>query len=170
MLPWGLVYSFCNYFFMLLTCPMTEEIYEGLGALELGNFHKAEEHFGKVLQSQGSEKCLDIHEFIEAHNGMGAVEFSHRDLMEARRWYHEAKYLLNDMYKDKWPAKLSWKNVDDRPAMRNLMGHAHVHYAGGDLKKAREYYEMLLTHDKKDEIGAQRYLDGVKKGIHFDEI
>lgn len=148
---------------------MNSEIHDGYGALELGNAKKAEEHFQAVLGSQGEVPCLKLPHLIEAHNGMGAVNFAHRDLMEARRWYHEAKYMLNELYHNEWPAKLTWDKVEDHPAIRNLMGHAHVHYAAGELDKAREYYETLLECDKRDELGVKRYLAGIKAGKHFDE-
>lgn len=155
---------------MYLTCPTTEEIYDGFGALEFGNLTKAETHFKNVLESQGGSTCLDMLDLIEAHNGMGAVSLAHRDLMDAKRWYHEGKFLLEKMYEHGWPKKLSWANAADRPAIRNLFGHANVHYASGETAKAKQYYEQLLHADYRDELGIKKYLAAITAGKHYDDV
>lgn len=153
----------------LVTNKYSHELFEGWGALEVKNFEKAEQHFSKILEHE-DDSSLIAHDLIDAHNGMGAVNMEHRDFFEANRWYQEAKYLLDDFYKNKWPEKMDWAHVNDRPAMRCLMGLGHVSYIRGDLKKAKEYYEMIARADKHDGLGVKRYLDALEDGKSWEEV
>ncbi len=153
----------------LLTNKYSELVYEGWGAVEQGSFNRAEEHFTSVLSSQDdpSLKALDL---IDAHNGMGVVSLSHRDLFDALRWYHEAKYLFEQHYGKKKPVRLKWDIAEDRPLMRYYIGHGNAHYVSGNTKKAQECYLALLERDPSDALGAKKYLEGIEEEKLFEEV
>ena len=153
----------------LITNKYTHELFEGWGALEMKNLKKAEDHFTEVLEHE-EDTSMIVHDLIDAHNGMGAISLEHRDFFEANRWYQEAKYLLDDIYKNDWPTHLDWSRAQDRPAMRCLVGLGHVSYLSGDMEKASTYYEMILKADKHDGLGVGKYLDGVKNQKKFEEV
>ncbi len=142
---------------------------EGWAAFEIGNLAKAEEHFRAVVKDEDNPRN-SIYCSIEAHAGLGAVNLRHRDLFEANRWYMEAYYLLDRLYDKKWPSKLHWKRVQDRPALRTLVGLAHLAYLKKDTIRARSLYNRLLKIDSRDELGVRRFLDALDSCILFEEL
>ncbi len=141
---------------------------EGWGAFEAGSLEKAEHHFRFVLHHEDDPE-LSVFERVDAHNGMGAVARAHRDFFDAWRWYKEAEHLLLKEYKHAWPKQLTWDHPNDRPALRTLTGLGHTAYAREDSKTARKYYQTILDHDKRDELGIQAYLTAIRRGKHFLE-
>ncbi|MBI4272931.1 hypothetical protein HY621_03710 [Candidatus Uhrbacteria bacterium] len=146
-----------------------QELEEGWAAFEIGNIAKAEEHFRAIIQNednpQNSANCC-----IEAHAGLGATNLKHRDLFEANRWYMEAYYLLDQLYHGTWPSRLEWKKLEDRGALRTLIGLAHLAYVRKDHIRARSLYNRLLKLDHRDELGVRRFLDSLDSGIPFEQL
>lgn len=154
----------------LLTSKYGHLIAEGWGAYEIGNYERAEEHFREVLQEEDDPK-IGILDLVEAHNGMGAVNLVHKDFFEATRWYMEAKYLLDQHYEGgRWPKRFDWSKKEDRPAMRALIGLAHLYYRSGLPEKAKELYTQIIHADKHDGLGAKKFLEGIKDKKSFEEI
>jgi tetratricopeptide (TPR) repeat protein len=145
------------------------ELEEGWAAFEIGNLGKAEEHFREILNNEDSShnpiSCL-----IEAHDGLGAINLKHKDLFEAHRWYTEAYYLLDQLYKGTWPTSLSWRKLEDRGALRTLIGLGHLAYLKKDHIRARSLYNRLLKLDHRDELGVRRFLDALDSGIPFEDL
>lgn len=131
---------------------------DGWGAVETGNFEKAEEHFRAVLALH-DDPHLTAFDLADAHNGLGAVSFHHKDFFEATRWYREAHHILEKRYEGEWPEKLSWRHPHDRPAMRVLIGLGNVYaHQKGKSVAAKKYYQQLLSADSNDELGVQELL------------
>ncbi len=145
------------------------ELEEGWAAFEIGNITKAEEHFREILKNEGSPQN-SVYCSIEAHAGLGATNLRHKDLFEANRWYIEAYYLLDKLYQTKWPNRLEWKKLEDRPALRTLIGLAHLAYIKKDHIRARSFYNRLLKLDHRDELGVRRFLNALDSGIAFEEL
>lgn len=137
---------------------------EGWGALSIGNFKKAEEHFRDVLAHEHDPQ-MTIYDVAEAHNGIGAVNMAHKDFFEATRWYQEAYYLLNEHFGNAWPKRLAWASYHDRGAMRVLISLGQLAQKHGEFKKAKRYFTQLLQADHKDELGVKKYLDEIERGI-----
>ncbi len=144
-------------------------IEEGWGAFEIGNLEKAESHFRDVLTHE-DDPHISMFDLVEAHNGMGAVNFAHKDFFESHRWYKEAQYLLDDHYARKYPMHLHWHSVRDRPTMRMLVGLGHLAYSRGDTKRALEHYHQLLHADKGDELGVKKYINAIEAKASFSEL
>lgn len=152
-----------------LTSKYRRYLDEGWGAFEIGNLQKAEKHFSEVL-SRHDDPHMTTLDYIEAHVGLGAVNFSHKDFFESHRWYTESKHLLDAMYEKKWPDRLSWDHANDRPAMRTLIGLGHVAYHGNKLTQARKHYEDLIDADPHDELGVKQFLIALQQRKPFQEI
>ncbi|MDP2656182.1 MAG: tetratricopeptide repeat protein [bacterium] len=154
----------------LLTTKYSHLIAEGWGAYEIGNFDRAEEHFREVLENEDDPQ-IGVLDVVEAHNGMGAVNLMHKDFFEATRWYREAKYLLDQYYEGgRWPKRLDWFKKEDRPAMRALIGLAHLHYRSGAMEKAKELYTQILRADKHDGLGAKQFLEAIEENKPFEQV
>lgn len=146
-----------------------EEIEEGWAAYEMGNLAKAEKHFRSVVIHEDDPKN-SIHCAIEAHAGLGVINLRHRDLFESNRWYMEAYYLLDQQYTGKWPKRLDWKRIEDRPALRTLIGLAHLAYVKKDTIRARSLYNRVLKLDRRDELGVRAFLNALDAHIDFEEL
>ena len=81
----------------------------------------------------------------------------------------ESYYLLDQLYHGIWPSRLEWKKLEDRGALRTLIGLAHLAYLKKDTIRARLLYNRLLKLDHRDELGVRRFLDAIDSGIPFEE-
>jgi len=152
-----------------MTSHIASVLQDAWKALEAKNYADADHLFKKVIQAESEEevKLMDI---VDAHNGLGAVAIVHKDLLDARRWFHEAKYLLERHYDGHWPKSLSWQNWEERIPLYTLLGYGHVEYLGGDLHKAKEHYERVLALDPKDGAHAKRYIEDIMVGKSFKDL
>jgi tetratricopeptide (TPR) repeat protein len=144
------------------------EVDEGWGALEMGAFRKAEEHFRNVIESVHDPR-ITVFDLAEAHNGMGALNALHSDWSEADRWYHEAFHILDEHFHHDFPERLHWWNYHERSLMRVLMALGHTAYRKKNAARAREYYEMLRSADPQDELGAGAFLRALESGQTFEQ-
>lgn len=138
------------------------------GAFEVGNFQKAESLFREVMGSE--DVHATVFDLADAHNGIAAIHFTHKDFFESLRWYKEALDLLEHYYNHVWPHYLHWHSMHDRPAMRALMGLGNLYYARSDTKRAAFYYQKLKDLDEADELGAARYLAAISGGKKYEEL
>ncbi|MBI4239458.1 tetratricopeptide repeat protein [Candidatus Uhrbacteria bacterium] len=142
---------------------------QGWGAFEMGNLEKAERHFKDVLEHE-DDPHISMYDLAEAHNGMGAVNFAHKDFFDAHRWYKESQYLLDHHYDKHYPVHMHWHNLRDRPAMRMLMGLGHLAYQRGDTSRALHYYKTLLHADSSDELGVKKFICAIESDADFEEV
>ncbi len=137
---------------------------QGWGAFETSNLQKAEEYFLEILKHEDDPR-MGVFELVEAHNGMGAVSFEHKDFFEAQRYYNEARYILDHFFKGEWPKELDWWDLHHRAAMRTLIGLGHVAKGRGDMREAKKFYSFLLKRDSEDELGVKQHLAVVEKDL-----
>ncbi|MDO8490149.1 MAG: hypothetical protein Q7S47_01905 [bacterium] len=155
-----------------LTSKYQRHLDEAWGAFEVGNLEKAEQHFRFVLKHHEDPHMTPM-DGVDAHAGIGAINVAHKDFFEATRWYKEAYHMLEKHYGDVadggWPKRMQWHHPVDRPTMRTLMGLGHLAYHAKRLKNAEKFYSHLLDCNPKDELGAKRYLAGIKEKETFEE-
>ncbi|MBI4268682.1 hypothetical protein HY627_02540 [Candidatus Uhrbacteria bacterium] len=138
-------------------------------AFEIGAIDRAEAQFSKIVHHHSDPKMM-LFDLADAHAGLGAVAVQHKDFFEATRWYREAHHVLDRAYEHGWPRKLSWRHPPDRPALRILVGLGHLSYRKGNTAAAQKYYEEILSHDSKDELGVKRYLLGIEDKKKFEDV
>lgn len=144
-----------------LTSKYHRTLEDAWGAFEIGNLEKAEKQFEKVIRHHADPHMTPF-DLADAHAGLGSVSMAHTDFFGATRWYKEAHHLLDRAYENNWPKKLQWHHLQDRPALRILIGLGQVSAYMGKKSAAKTYYEHVLLHDRKDELGVRRLLEELR--------
>ena len=111
---------------------------------------------------------LDEHN-VQTHIGLVHLYGRLKDKKKAHEHIKKAYEETNKKF-PKWPRRMPWGDMDNRPYMRAIQYRADLYADEGDKENAITLYRLLLTMNPNDNQGARYTISGVYVGISGEEI
>ncbi len=133
------------------TLPKRDEwecYYDGMEAVSDGNFKAARKLFQECLERKPG--------FVGGYEGLMAIAaLTGKKAQEVE--FSDLAYAAVKKKFPKWPRRMLWGEIENRPYMRVLSHKAAMHHERKEYKSAEEIYRLLLRLNPSDNQGV-RYL------------
>lgn len=134
--------------------------YDGLEAVSDGRLGEAERSYRETLNLDPS--------FPGGYEGLAIVATERGKEAEARKLIDVAFEKVLAVY-PKWPRRLPWGVIENRPILRVIQMQAMHHHEDGNRREAKELYDLLLKLNPSDNQGIRYLLAALRKGLPPDE-
>ena len=134
-----------------------EYYYEAMDSLGAGDISRAKKLLKKSLQEDA--------EFIDGYNGLMAVYEDEKNKKKAKEAAEIAFNLTSEKF-SKWPDKMHWAEMDNRPYLRAICNKAIYFHEDGKLEEAEKLYRLILNLNPEDNQGVRYLLAALFAGEH----
>jgi tetratricopeptide (TPR) repeat protein len=135
--------------------------YDGMDAVREKRLKDAEARFREIIQLNPN--------FPGSYEGLAAIAMAERNRPMTRKLTEIAYEKVQAAY-PRWPRRLSWAEIENRPILRIIQMRALLDHGDGNLEEAEQLYRLLLKLNPSDNQGIRYLLKDLKAGLSPDKI
>ena len=132
------------------------QYYDGLEAISDRRLDDAERSFREALRLNPG--------FPGSYEGLAVVAKQKGNEAEARKLTTLAFEKVIAAY-PKWPRRLSWGEIENRPVLRVIQLQAMLHHKDGNRTEAEQLYDLLPKLNPSDNQGIRYLLADLRKRL-----